>query len=493
MPAARRPASKPTGRHAIEPPRRVRVRTYRHGLGDCHLLQFTKADGTNFNALIDCGVVDKTPNPKAVMTTVAQDIARETSTGRGAKAKAVLDLVIATHQHTDHLSGFEQARGEFDKIEFKRLWLAWTEDPGNPLGKRIKSELVRAVTAVRAAAARLTGVDSPVAARVEGILGFAGTLGVKGEETQEILDYLQERKDAEISYHRPGETFLLPEVPNVRVYVLGPPESAAAMRITNPRKRKQEGYEGVALAAGATGFIDAMLEGSEGVADEAQPPFAPSFCLDEAAAREDAYFQEHYGFDDAASGAGEKWRRIDATWMESAEQLALAVNSYINNTSLALAFEFVDTGEVLLFPGDAQVGSWLTWQDLIWTVKDSAGATAKVTINDLFARTVFYKASHHASHNGTLSGLGLERMTHRNLACVVPVDKAMSKAKHWDRTLPWQPLLDRLKEITRGRLILTDVSEQPPLAASLKTLTPAERQKFERQFSITALTVDYEL
>ncbi len=492
-PATRRPGAQPARRRAAVSPRKVRIRTYRHGLGDCHLLQFAKPNGANFNLLIDCGVVDKTVNPKAMMTAVAQDIARETSTGHGAKAKPVLDLVIATHQHTDHLSGFEQARKEFDQMEFKRLWLAWTEDSGNPLGKRIKGELVRAVAAVRAAAARLTGLNSPTATRVEGILGFAGTLGVKGEETQAILDYLQERKDAEISYRRPGETFLLPEVPNVRVYVLGPPESAAAMRVTNPRKSKHEGYEGAALAAGTAGFIDAMLEGSEGGTDEAKPPFAASFCLDEASAREDPYFQKYYGFGEEASGTGEKWRRVDDAWLESAEQLALAVNSYINNTSLALAFEFIDTGEVLLFPGDAQVGSWLTWQDLTWTVKDGAGTAVKVKINDLFARTVFYKASHHASHNGTLSGLGLECMTHRNLVCVVPVDKAMSKTKHWDRTLPWQPLLNRLEEVTRGRLILTDVTEQPPLSASLKNLTPAERKKFERQFSIQALTVDYEL
>ena len=48
-------------------------------------------------------------------------------------------------------------------------------------------------------------------------------------------------------------------------------------------------------------------------------------------------------------------------------------------------------------------------------------------IGDLLANTVFYKASHHASHNGTLSGLaegafGLEQMTHPDLVCVVPVD-----------------------------------------------------------------------
>src|SRR5215211_3470719 len=72
--------------------RRVRVRTYRHGLGDCHLLSFTKPDGTPAHVLIDCGVVNRTENPVPLMTGVAQDIARESG--------GVLDLVIVTHQHT---------------------------------------------------------------------------------------------------------------------------------------------------------------------------------------------------------------------------------------------------------------------------------------------------------------------------------------------------------------------------------------------------------
>ena len=88
------------------------------------------------------------------------------------------------------------------------------------------------------------------------------------------------------------------------------------------------------------------------------------------------------------------------------------------------------------------------------------------TCRSLFPRIVFYKGSHHASYNGTLTGyvegVGLEEMTHPDLVCVVPVDRAMSKEMGWDRTLPWAPLLTRLKEKTRGRLVLTDRNEIPP-------------------------------
>jgi hypothetical protein len=44
-----------------------------------------------------------------------------------------------------------------------------------------------------------------------------------------------------------------------------------------------------------------------------------------------------------------------------AGRLALQLDSDTNNTSLVLAFELGKSGRVLLFPGDAQVGNWLSW------------------------------------------------------------------------------------------------------------------------------------
>jgi hypothetical protein len=153
---------------------------------------------------------------------------------------------------------------------------------------------------------------------------------------------------------------------------------------------------------------------------------------------------------------------------------------------------------VLLFPGDAQIGSWLTWDKLVWKFTDPNGVKRDVRLKDLFPRIVFYKSSHHASYNGTLSGyvegVGLEEMTHPDLVCVVPVDRAMSKKMGWDRTLPWAPLLQRLKEKTRGRLILTDRKEIPPTSKTLDaTLSTTEKQRFAKQVAVTDDHVDYTL
>ncbi len=464
--------------------KKVRVRTYRHGLGDCHLVSFTKTNGSLFHVLIDCGVVDVTENPGPLMTKVAKDIAKET----GGK----LDVVVATHQHTDHLSGFEQAKIEFTEMKMKRLWLAWTEEKGKPLPKKIQDELLKKLTAVRVAAARLKPLNSEAASRIQGVLDFFGPLGVKGQETQEILDWLHTRSETTPEYYHPGTVFPLPEIPNVRVYVLGPPKKAADYRVTDPRKSKHEGYE-FALAAAADGFADALAPTPGDRDPELSYPFERRHRRTQAEAEADPFFKTHYFNSD------DKWRRIDTAWLELAEQLALYLDDFTNNSSLALAFEFIDTGkvgQVLLFPGDAQIGSWLTWHKLEWTVTDPDGSKRNVHTSDLFAKTVFYKAAHHASHNGTLSGLGadqtgLEQMTDRDLVCVVPVDRAMSKKKHWDRTLPWNPLLKRLAEITRGRLVLTDVNETPPDPENLSLLSALEQKQFKKQVTVNPDWVDY--
>ena len=466
---------------------RVRVRTYRHGLGDCHLLSFTKPNKSLCHVLIDCGVVNRTKDPGPLMTNVAKDIAKVSG--------GSLDVVIATHQHTDHLSGFKQAEAEFDpaKVTFQRLWLAWTENPRNKLGKRIQKELIKKLAAVRLAVKRL-GVNSAAGKRIQGTLDYFSP-GVAGEDTQDILDSLQGREEVEIEYHEPGDLLKLPGVPNVRVYVLGPPTDTTALKVTNPRKTKHEGYEVAQIAVDAAGFVDALTANASEADAELSYPFDQRYRRSEAGMDREPFFKEHYFGSNARKAAELKRRKIDKSWLESAEQLALALGDYTNNTSLALAFEFIDTGEVLLFPGDALIGSWNTWRDLEWKITED-GQSRTVRIGDLLSRTVFYKASHHASHNGTLSGraegaFGLEQMTHKDLVCVVPVDLAMSKTMNWDRTLPWKPLLTRLGEVTRGRVILTDTKATPPKVNDLALLSVAERKRFAKQVTVEDMYVEY--
>src|SRR6202011_1736435 len=130
----------------------------------------------------------------------------------------------------------------------------------------------------------------------------------------------------------------------------------------------------------------------------------------------DKFFQDNYV-------AGADWRRIDGEWLGPATELALALQSYTNNTSLVLALELgeLGKGDVLLFAADAQVGNWESWQT--WQF-DVGGRT--VTGPDLLKRTIFYKVGHHGSHNATLREKGLELMTQDGLIAMIPVNHGMA-------------------------------------------------------------------
>ncbi|WP_035350959.1 hypothetical protein [Edaphobacter aggregans] len=115
----------------------------------------------------------------------------------------------------------------------------------------------------------------------------------------------------------------------------------------------------------------------------------------------------------------------------------------------------VDTGEILLFPGDAQAGNWLSWQDLKWTEEDAKEMEVVTTGPDLLARTIFYKVGHHGSHNATLSHKGLEQMTKDGLVAMIPVDHAMALKKRWGK-MPLPELVDHLNDRAHGRVLRID-------------------------------------
>ena len=123
---------------------RAKVRMYRQGLGDCFLISLPRTDGGTrpFYVMIDCGVVLGTPNPAVIMKQVLDSIVQETG--------GAIDLLIATHEHWDHLSGFVQTKDLFDKLtKVGQVWLAWTEDPADALTKKLKDEKGQALAALR--------------------------------------------------------------------------------------------------------------------------------------------------------------------------------------------------------------------------------------------------------------------------------------------------------------------------------------------------------
>src|SRR6266576_1319733 len=90
------------------PSMKVRVRMYRQGLGDSFLITFDLG-GTEKHMLIDCGSLGATTTGVKLSDVVA-DIRLTT--------KDHIHLLIATHEHWDHVRAFGELAAEFKKIKF---------------------------------------------------------------------------------------------------------------------------------------------------------------------------------------------------------------------------------------------------------------------------------------------------------------------------------------------------------------------------------------
>jgi hypothetical protein len=474
--AAKKPSAKkktPAKANPAPASPRISVRMYRQGLGDCFLITFPGASGKPFYMLIDCGVVLGTPDPTTRMAEVIGDVAKVTG-GR-------IDVLVATHEHWDHVSGFVQVRDQFDKLTIGQVWVAWTEDPADPLAKKLRAERRTAENALRMAAVHLAVAgDTETAERVDSLVGF---FGAAAGSTEDALAYAKKRAPGgKPRYCRPGEPPIeLSEVPGIRFWIMGPPKDEKLIKKSNPSQGTAYGLD--AGPGGSQALLIAGLTRNLLAADNPlEDPFDPMYAIPMVRAEHVPFFEQRY-YGELADGSlydksssqeirDQSWRRIDAQWMGASETMALQLDSATNNTSLVVAIERVDTGEVLLFPGDAQAGNWLSWQDLKW---------GTVTGPDLLARTVFYKVGHHGSHNATLKAKGLELMVNDALVAMIPVDHAMAVKKRWGR-MPLPELVDRIKEKTHGRVLKVDDDVQT--SADLAKLKPADVTSADwRQFT----------
>lgn len=470
----------------------VTIRMYCQGLGDCFLLSFPKKTGKEpYRILIDCGVLQKTPNEAERLRHVADDLLKVS----GGK----IDLLVITHEHWDHIAGFSHANDIFAKIQFERVWLSWAENPNDPDAQFVKKELgkkKRQVQAALKAAGTLglsPGGDSPVEKELqttEQIMNFLGPDdtaptalaaakksaggGPKKLTLGEAMDWLRAKVQPG-DWRVPGDVRSLPDVDGVKVYVLGPPKATASIRKMDPSGN--QGYRH--RAASFMGAVESFARDPEGA--DTQGPFDDRYSINESDARVDPFFREYYGFTDDYLGDDDTaWRRIESTWLGGVGQLALQLDTGINNTSLALAFE-LPGGRTMIFPGDAQIGNWLSWDDV--TFKDEKGQTLFVKSKELLNRAVFYKVGHHGSHNATRKEGGLEEMTSGDLIAMIPTDEAfaLTQSPPHGWKMPFHDLYVALKKYTNSRIARADYdkSEVPQVLDDPKEASPAWK-RFEQ-------------
>jgi hypothetical protein len=464
----------------------VRVRMYRHGHGDCFLLAFPGARGRPVYVLIDCGYKPGS-NHKYGLSEI-DDIVENIAQATG----GTLDLVIVTHEHQDHVNGFWREKNPpFEDFEMRAAWFAWTEDPNDDLANELRRRHHDQLLGLIAARNQLAADDRPVA-RLDDLLTLE--LGIDAP-AELALAAAKKKKEPNDSVNKQGmrlvkkkagkkntkyirahhEIMRVPGVEGVRVFAFGPPYDEKLLADEDPEGT--EAFPGLAVRASFFAAARAAEDPDEAYAIR---PFSRRFTLPLEEAFTDPqhgpFFSGHYGRPEAAAqpDSGSEcapdaaWRRIDKDWLYSAEDLALALNKGINNTSLVLAFELERSKKVLLFIGDAQRGNWISWTQGSWTDGDDT-----ITVRDLMARTVLYKVGHHGSHNATLKGTAdcpypnLGWMGHGKYANeFTAMITAVRKWAYEVPDPPWRHPLPSIKKALRdkcaGRVLQIDMKKLEP-------------------------------
>jgi hypothetical protein len=470
------------------------IRMYRMGTGDCFALKFFAGAALKYKMLIDCGTwsgsnTHLTPYIKNLKAYLGDHV----------------DLLVVTHEHKDHVHVFDACESLFTK-DFKvdKVWMGWTEKDSAAKVKQWQKDYGQQKMALFHAARKLKAAvkDRAYVAQLRHEANGSGILKSRQNfaDTLEALTDLQVNTGGgafaayagllagmevvkkklgpgKIAYFKPGDIIAnLPQLPGIKFFVLGPPLSWEEVK--KEAGGKGESYDHNKDLALSVAFAAAVLDqpggGSAGAA-----PFDASYNL--SSAKSSRPVRKVY------TAAGNKWRKIDHEWLLGAGSLALRINSMTNNLSLALAIEFEDSGRVMLFPGDAEFGSWASWHKINWT--ESSQTPGKHLTEDLLNRTVFYKVAHHLSHNGTAQRLGLEMMNDPDLAAMATLDYSVI-SNGWTTTMPNRAILAELLTRTKGRLMVMnekdlffDKENQIPLAGRIQSARSQMSTKIKADFT----------
>ena len=471
---------------------KVVVRMYKLGTGDCFVLKFFAGETETYKVLIDCGYWTGTA---AKIRPIIKEIKEYVDDH--------LHLLVVTHEHMDHVRGFHAAKQLFTtNFTVDRIWMAWSEEDGDPTVEEWKADLGQKKIALTRASNTLNSLinngsfDRQLAdtRHHDRLLSmrqrFAGEL--KSFADLHVDETLDSYKGAlkgmavvkddiaqnNIDYLNAGDIIEdVPGMDGMRVFVLGPPNDPRLIK-------KEHGHGDEAFPhnvdlSDTDLFAHAVHQLGKRAHDK-DPDLLP---FDDGYVSQDKDIAKLYK--DKKNG----WRNIDHDWLFNAGYFALRLNSGINNLSLVLAFEFKDSGRVLLFPGDAEYGSWKSWHEWVWGERDGK----EVTTEDLLNRVVFYKVAHHLSHNGTARSIGLDMMTHPDLAAMAPLDYDVISGG-WKSTMPNRLILKNLLKQTKGRTfvmnpdgIFYDLNDRVPLAKAIKDernkMTASERSAFEAAHS----------
>lgn len=427
------------------------------GTGDCFVIKFFSGETTIFKLMIDGGVWSggsEKISPFIEELKIYVD--------------GKIDLLVITHEHKDHVHAFDVCENLFTvNLEIKEIWMGWSENDNDPKVKEWKKEFGEKKRALFEATKKLKSLNQDLDINKNlrkekfgnEIMSMKENFFASLSEFSNLhfdedngnykgllkgMEVVKNKIGKDIIHFRtPGEIIEKKEcLLGIKFYILGPP--LAWEEVKKEKGKKGEGYDHNKNLPINEGFSAAALALNDGEYG-ALLPFDSKFITNNTV--------HNYKSND------NYWRNIDNDWLNSAGMLALRINSRTNNLSLAIAIEFEESGKVLLFPGDAEFGSWESWHNIEWKAKSNF-SQSQLTTEELLNRTVFYKIAHHLSHNGTAKRLGLDMMTNKDLVAMATLDYN-NISPHWKSTMPNKAIIDDLLEKTKGRLLIMNEKDLP--------------------------------
>jgi beta-lactamase superfamily II metal-dependent hydrolase len=364
--------------------RDIRIRMYRVGFGDCFLLTLPGADKAH-HILIDCGVHAR--GDIKTMGAVVDDILKET----GGK----LDLIVATHAHQDHLSGFGSEAEKFRRsMHVREVWLPWTEDKSDPDAARLKKKHLALAEGLRRQFAALGGERfNAVREAVANLIGNEPALTLLKSELGAKVEYRQADQEIQDAAGIKG----------LSAHVLGPPKNQDFLARMDPPDTEKY----LRMAGAGAGAATALA------------PFPPKW---------------EYDYRGKAPLTARELKLLEEEAASTSERLGFALDQAINNTSVVLLLRY--GGQAMLFAGDAQYGNWQYWVE-----KDKA--------EELLAQVTFYKVAHHGSENATPRS-ALDRMPTQKFVAMLSTQNTP-----WP-SIPYGKLVDALEHQTGERLVRSD-------------------------------------
>lgn len=398
------------------------VRAYDVGLGDCIYCRVPDAlqvgrRRDDLHVLIDCGSWSGMPFLKAALDRLAEALP---DAGDGRKR---LDLVIVTHEHKDHIAGFDPDL--FARFKIGHIWLSSAMDPKHPQAKKARALHDTAALAMH----RLAAMGVSLSPELE---EFATLFGIDNAGAMKALrETLPKANGIKPHYVHAGQTNdeLGLALKDARITVLGPEWDFDRFYLGEAADKTLRGLAAMPTAAPTAAAAIA-------------PVVAP------------------------ANISGADFKRLRGRMLSSTLAFAALSSKVTNNSSVVILIEWA--GRRLLFVGDAEWdgafgarksnGSW----NVMWNQRRDL----------LKAPLDFLKIGHHGSENATpwpQDGEGPDFEPAQILDAILPVPKSgkpRAKAIVSTERSKYKTIPDAALMVELGRRVASTKRYAQALAAS---------------------------